>query len=157
MRPQPVVVELPGKGPVELRHLVLDYTGTLSLDGRLLPCVARRLRSLARSIRVIVMTADTFGRAGAELKGLPVELRIVANATEKAALVRKLGVRHLAAIGNGRNDVKMVRLAALGIAVVGREGAAGELLRVADVVVQDIHDALDLLTHPVRLKATLRD
>jgi hypothetical protein len=37
------------------------------------------------------------------------------------------------------------------------QSAAGDLLRVAKVAVRDINDALDLLLHPLRLKATLRD
>jgi len=30
-------------------------------------------------------------------------------------------------------------------------------IRVADIVARDIHDALDLITNPLRLRATLRD
>ena len=51
----------------------------------------------------------------------------------------------------------MVTLAALGIAVLGAEGTAGELIRVADIVAPDIIVALDLLADPLRLIATLRD
>jgi GTP-binding protein EngB required for normal cell division len=40
---------------------------------------------------------------------------------------------------------------------IGPEGASAELLLVADVVVRDVLDALDLITNPLRLKATLRD
>jgi soluble P-type ATPase len=35
--------------------------------------------------------------------------------------------------------------------------ATAELLLVADVIVHDVLDALDLITNPLRLKATLRD
>jgi soluble P-type ATPase len=68
-----------------------------------------------------------------------------------------LGSEKVIAIGNGRNDMPMMEIAGLAIAVIGPEGAAGEMLRIADAVVRDIHDALDLVTHPLRLKATLRD
>ena len=61
------------------------------------------------------------------------------------------------AVGNGRNDIPLMALAGLTIAVIGREGASVELLLAADVVVRDILDALDLITNPLRLKATLRD
>ena len=137
--------------------LVLDYTGTLSLDGVLLPGVAERLAVLAKSIRVTVLTADTFGKAREQLAALPVAVRIVATGTEKADLVRELGAAGVIAVGNGRNDVPMMTLAGLRLAVVGPEGAAGELLSLADVVVTDVRHALDLITHPLRLKATLRD
>ena len=51
----------------------------------------------------------------------------------------------------------MLREAALGIAVVGGEGAAAAALREADVVVTDVLAALDLLLNPRRLMATLRE
>jgi soluble P-type ATPase len=63
---------------------------------------------------------------------------------------------HVVAIGNGRNDRKMLDVAALGIAVCGAEGAAAETLQAGDIVVGRIVDALDLLLHPKRLMATLR-
>jgi hypothetical protein len=40
--------------------------------------------------------------------------------------------------------------------VVGVTSAAGPSIRVADVVVPGIRDALDLLLYPLRLVATLR-
>jgi soluble P-type ATPase len=59
-------------------------------------------------------------------------------------------------IGNGRNDRLMLEEAGLGIAVVQREGAAVPTVLAADVLAPDILAALDLLTHPLRLLATLR-
>jgi len=38
----PITLELPGKEAKSFTNLVLDYTGTLSLDGTLLPGVAQR-------------------------------------------------------------------------------------------------------------------
>lgn len=147
---------LPGKKPVRLSTLVCDFTGTLSLDGKLLPGVAVRLRRLARRVSVIVATADTFGTAKNALARLPIDVRMVQTGHDKVRLVDGLGADHVVAIGNGRNDIGMIRKVALGIAVVGPEGAAGVLLREADVVVHDIRCALDLLLRPLRLKATLR-
>ena len=152
-----VAVELPGRGRVVLGALLLDFTGTLSKDGALLPGVAKRIAALASRMRVVVLTADTCGTARAALAGLPVEVRLIATGADKAKFVKSLRHEEVAAIGNGRNDVEMLRLAALGVAVVGPEGAAGALVRVADVVVRDVRDAFDLLVHPLRLKATLRD
>jgi soluble P-type ATPase len=143
--------------PRSFSDLVLDYSGTVSLEGSLLPGVAERFRELARSVRITVLTADTFEKAESQLKGLPVEVRIVRTGQEKADFMRELEPEHAIAIGNGRNDVPMMALAGLSVAVIGPEGAAGELLRVADIVVADIHHALDLIINPLRLKATLRD
>jgi soluble P-type ATPase len=61
------------------------------------------------------------------------------------------------AIGNGRNDWLMLREAALGIAVIQREGAASKAIRSADIVMTDIHAAFELLLKSQRLIATLRN
>ena len=55
----------------------------------------------------------------------------------------------------GSTTPAMIEEAGLGICVVGKEGAAGEALRKADVVVTSILDALDFLLKPLRQKATL--
>lgn len=140
----------------QYRTLLLDFSGTLARDGVLIPGVAERIRALAERLRVVVLTADTFGRAHIELHDLPVEVRVVSSGEEKASFLRRCA-REVIAVGNGRNDVPMMRLADLSLAVVGPEGAAREVLSVADVVVRDVLEALDLLIHPLRLKATLRD
>ena len=152
-----VVIAVPGRPEIELTELALDYTGTLSRDGVLLAGVAERITALAARLRISVMTADTRGTARRELAGLPLTVELVRDGEAKAGLVRMLGPDRTAAIGNGRNDVAMVRLAALGIAVLGAEGTAVALLRDTDVVAPDILTALDLLADPLRLVATLRD
>jgi soluble P-type ATPase len=138
---------------------VLDFNGTLAVDGRLLSGVKPRLAQLARSLGIHIVTADTFGKARASLRGVDCALEILKGGGEdraKARYVRRLGTRAVACIGNGRNDRLMLRAAALGIATVQREGAALEALQAADVVVHDVCDALDLLLAPRRLVATLR-
>ena len=50
----------------------------------------------------------------------------------------------------------MVKEAVLGIVVIGREGAARETVANADVVVNEMVDALDLILKPLRHQATLR-
>jgi len=140
-----------------LTQLVVDFSGTLALDGTLLPGVAERLAEIAKRLRITVLTADTFGKAAEALHNLPMDVWILSTGKEKAQYVARLGADHVVAIGNGRNDMAMFTIAAIGIAVIGPEGAAGELVRVADVVVRDIRDALDLVMNPLRLKATLRD
>lgn len=147
-------LEIPGRRPLALRTLVLDMNGTIAAGGRLLPGVRGRVARLAASLEVVVLTADTFGTAARALSGLPVRLHPVATGKDKARWVG--GRRGVAAVGNGANDVAMLRAADLGIAVIGPEGAAGALLGAADVVVTRIEEALDLLLDPRRLAATLR-
>jgi soluble P-type ATPase len=67
-----------------------------------------------------------------------------------------LGIEVVAAVGNGTNDVPMLKVATLGIAVIGAEGTSGEAIRAATVVARDINVAIDMLLKPQRLIATLR-
>ena len=153
-------MSIPGGAALRLTHLLLDYNGTLAVDGELLPGVAERLTALAPQLDIRVLTADTFGSAAEKLAGLPCTLTILPpgnQAEAKRAALEKVGAGTTASIGNGRNDRLMLAAAALGIAVLQGEGAAPETLLAADVVATDICAALDLLRLPLRLVATLRD
>ncbi len=152
-------INLPGAQPLRLSHLILDYNGTLAADGSLLPGVAERLEILAKRLEIHILTADTFGSVRNQVAHLPVQLAVIPpgqQAQAKAAYLEKLGPADAAAIGNGRNDALMLKEAALGIAVIQTEGAATAALLAAEVATSGIVDALDLLLHPDRLKATLR-
>jgi len=154
-----IQIDVPGLRTLHLEHLVLDYNGTLAVDGELLPEVADTLTALARDLTIHVVTADTFGRAAQQLDRLPLRLTVLPAGEQdaaKQAYVRALGADRVAAIGNGRNDRLMLRDAALGVAVVLAEGAAVETLLAADVVSTDVVAALRLLLAPQRLVATLR-
>lgn len=154
-----LTIEIPGFGTLKLDHLVLDYNGTLARDGRLDPDAARLLPKLARDFRLHVVTADTFGTVAAELSGLPVELRILRSGdhtAEKAAFVHELGAQNCVAVGNGNNDRAMLESAALGIVILGEEGAATATVLASDLLLPSIARALELLLYPKRLIATLR-
>lgn len=154
-----LAIAIPGFGDLELEHLVLDYNGTLAIDGKLIPGVREALVALAEQVEIHVVTADTFGCAGNELAGMPVKLTIIPLASQadaKLAYVEKLGAQCVCAVGNGRNDRKMLAAAAVGIALVQLEGGAGEAFAAASVIAVDVNDALNLLRCPARLTATLR-
>jgi P-type E1-E2 ATPase len=151
--------KIPGWRALILEHLVLDLNGTVALDGDLLPGLADRLAGLSPQLVIHLATADTHGRAAEAAGELGMHLAWVRpgeEASQKQALVERLGVASVVAIGNGANDALMLGAAALGIAVLGREGLAVATLSAADLVVARIEDALDLLLHPQRLVATLR-
>ena len=153
-----LTVDIPGRGRLEVAHLVLDLNGTLAVGGIVPDAVVDRLRALSNDIGVHVVTADTFGTA-ARLHGQGIQIQVLPpgdHVEAKADIVRALGASHTIAIGNGSNDEAMVREAAVGIAIVGREGAAARTALAADIVATRIEDALDLLLTPARLIATLR-
>jgi soluble P-type ATPase len=152
-------ITIPGCGNLRLRHLVLDYNGTLARDGSLLDGVRERVDALVAHLQVHVLTADTFGGARSELGGVACQFAIIPPGDQTVAKLRyveQLEPESAVCIGNGRNDHLMLKEAALGIAVLQEEGVAAETLLAADVVAPDILAALDLLIHPLRLKATLR-
>lgn len=154
-----ISINIPGFKQLKLRHLVSDYNGTLALDGVLLPGVADALKVLSQHLRIHVITADTFGLAKHQLEGLPLELHITpveSQAETKLALVNSLGAELVVALGNGRNDRLMLQAAAVGIALIQREGGAAQTLASADLVCTSVQDALTMLTTPKRLTATLR-
>ena len=154
---QPITI--PGFGTLALEHLVLDYNGTLAVDGALLPGVNAALNRLARQLAVHVVTADTFGLAAAGLEGIDCRLQVLGPGRQdlaKREIVEQLGADRTVSIGNGRNDALMLAASVLGIAVILGEGAAAASVAAADIVCTDIVAALDLLAHPLRLTATLR-
>ncbi len=153
-----ITVDAPGWGSFPIRHLLLDLNGTLALDGVFIPGVEERILELSKKLDIHILTADTFGTAARICHGLPVTLHVIPERDQIQAKGKYLNGLPLktVAIGNGRNDMEMLADAALGIAVMGPEGTSTKALRAADVVVMSINDALDVLLHPERLKATLR-
>ncbi len=154
-----IQIDVPGYGTLKLKYLVLDHNGTLAVDGILEPGVKECLQRLSDDLRIYVVTADTFGKAGSQLEGTPCELTILPEGDQDKAklnFVNALGTEHTVCIGNGRNDRLMLQAACLGIAVVLEEGAAMATLTSADVVCTGIVPALNLLMNPLRLTATLR-
>ena len=150
---------IPGRGALKLEHLVLDVNGTLALDGKLIDGVERALAGLSDRLEIHLVTADTHGQQAVideQLGMQAVRLRSGDEVEQKAAFVRQLGAEKTAAIGQGANDAGMLRAAAIGIAVLSREGLSTATLNAADLVVPDILAALELFDKPLRMVASLR-
>ena len=154
-----IEIAIPGYRTLRFAHLVLDYNGTLAVDGEPLAGVMDALKNLAQSLEVHVVTAGTFGKVRSRLEGVPCRLSVLPvenQDTGKLDYVKALGAEKTVCMGNGRNDRLMLKEAALGVAVILEEGVAVETLNSADVVCTSILSALELLTNPLRLTATLR-
>jgi len=154
-----IEIVIPGFGILRLEYLVLDYNGTIAVDGQPVQGVKERLIALARHVEIHVLTADTFGGVEKKLSDIPCKIHILpveAQDKGKMEYVDRLGADRAVCIGNGRNDVIMLKKAALGIAVLQDEGAVASAVLSADIVVTDILFALDLITNHMRLTATLR-
>ena len=163
MKKTGITVEIPGFGKVQINAILSDYTGTLAFGGKLSPGVRDRLMRLAQLVDIHVLTADSFGTAEAELKGLPLVCRRLEGAGEdvqKQRYAAELKPGCLASFGNGNNDrlhLKIVKEAGgLAVAVDNGEGCALDAILNANLFVAGAVNALDLLLEPTRLRATLR-
>ena len=154
-----IPLDIPGRERLYIKNIVLDFNGTMALDGVLLPGVQERLNLLSNILDVYIITADTFGSvlaACSSIDGKVIILKDNLGSGEKLRFIESLGAQETAAIGNGSNDMLMLEGAAIGIAVIGPEGSSTRALMAADVAVNDIIAGLDLFLNPKRLLATLR-
>lgn len=149
-------VAIPGRGDLRLEHLLLDVNGTLTNRGELLEGVEARLGRIRDTLDIRLVSADTFGTLDAIAGRLRVGAIRAASGEDKVQVLDELGRERSVVIGNGENDALALAAAALGIAVLGPEGASAAALRTADAVCASIADALDLLLDPRAIAATLR-
>ena len=80
----------------------------------------------------------------------------IAAGVHKSELVKKLGQKYTAAIGNGFNDIEMFKNAELSVAVIEGEGTCSKLIINSDIVTRSIGEALNLFLIPNHIKADLR-
>ena len=154
-----IEIDIPGLKTLRLQHIVLDVNGTIAKDGQLIEGTKELLAELGSQLEIHLITADTHGRQeviNRELNLAAVRIPDSKQAEAKLEYVAKLGKDSVVAIGNGANDALMIEQAALGISIIGPEGAAGIAVQKADVVISDIRSALELILHSKRLIATLR-
>lgn len=152
-------INIPGDGTVNIEYVIMDFNGTIAVDGVLKEGVKARINKLAERYKIYVITSDTQGTAERELEGLPITLEIYNTLDAgkcKREAVDRLGGEVCACIGNGRNDLPMFQSAALSIAVLETEGLYTPLLREADLLVKTSEDAIDLLLDAKRLISGLR-
>ncbi|ETP73316.1 soluble P-type ATPase [Lachnospiraceae bacterium JC7] len=153
-----IQIDIPGRFTLCIEHLVLDYNGTVAEDGSLIDGVEERLMKLKELVSVHILTADTYGTVREQCKhlGVSIDTFEVGDAAGcKAEIVRSLNGNTMC-VGNGYNDAPMLDEANLSVCVLGKEGTFAGLLSHADIVTLSITDALDLLTHTDRIRATLR-
>lgn len=150
-----MTIDIPCWKALQLRYALFDFNGTLALDGTVLESTRQRLKAVSQSFEVIIATADTFGTVAAFASSLGIAYHVIQNAGDKELIVKGL-TGGVVAIGNGANDELMFSAADLAIGVLGPEGAAWSALSHADVIAPSIDWALELLTHPQRLIASLR-
>lgn len=158
-----IEVDLPCGAFYDLAHLVMDLNGTITVDGELIEGVYERLKAVSEVLNIHIITADTNQTVDAvreQLASIPDivfhSLKSGRGDIQKLEYIESIGREHTAAIGNGCNDALMLKEAALGLCIMGREGASVEALLASNAVFPHICDALDIFLKPSRLIATLR-
>ena len=155
-----VSIDIPGKGKMNIENLVLDFNGTIAYDGNIKNGIREKIQRVHEmGITVYILTADTYHQAAEQCKDMPITLEIfdVDNAAlSKREIVNNIDSKLTMTIGNGNNDVEMFEESILSVAVIGDEGCAVKAIFAADIITNNIDDAIDLLLNPHRIKATLR-
>ena len=149
-------IDIPQRGAIELQHAVFDVNGTLAVDGIPIPGVVDRLHMLAEKLTLYALTAGTHGNIPELEHAFGFPLHKIVTGEEKVRFVEQLGPAGVIAFGNGRNDVAMLRVATIGVAILAGEGVAIDALQAADVLALGPVEAIDLVLKPKRLIATLR-
>jgi soluble P-type ATPase len=152
-------VNVPGFKHLQLEHLVMDYNGTLAVDGTLKDGVSEALHEVSQKMTLHIITADTFGQVRATFANEPYIVTVLQQedqAVGKLKYIEELGTNRCVCMGNGRNDRYMLEQAALGIAVMLEEGTAKETILAADILMPGILPAFQLLANPLRMTASLR-
>lgn len=153
-----LIIRRPNQQPLEIDFMLIDFEGTLAQDRRVHPKAKDKLNLLSKRTQIYIFTKGDREVIEGVLKRVKAEicyLKEGESSRAKVDLLHQLGAMRTIAIGNGCDDALMVEEAGLGICVVGKEGASGETMKKADVVVTDILDALDFLLKPLRHQATL--
>jgi len=153
-------IHIPGWGDLNIENIVFDFNGTIATDGKIPIEVKEKINLLSNEGNVFVLTADTQETTQEEVKEMNINLITVeydSSGKGKFEFIKNFNLENTVAIGNGNNDLLILKEAALGIAVIGDEGLSASAMKNADIIVKDVSEAIDLFLKPKRLIATLRE
>lgn len=152
-----MIYNVPGEGSIELKTIILDLNGTLSVKGKIPEGVKERLQKLTElGFEVVLFTGDQRGTADELTKDLGISFLKTKDTQEKENAAKEFDASKTVAIGNARIDIGTFRNARLKIATLQAEGIHTGILSEVDVVVPSINDAFDFLIDPDIFSATMR-
>ncbi|MGQ9508563.1 MAG: HAD family hydrolase [Thermodesulfobacteriota bacterium] len=153
-----ILIERPGQDSLEMDYLLIDFEGTLSMDRRIHPKAKDRINLLSKRLKIYIFAKGERERVQEVLKRVKAEVIFLNEgeaSNQKLGFLRNLGGLRTVVMGNGIDDLLMMKEAGLSIAILGKEGTSGALIQNAHLLFIDIIDALDFLLKPLRQKATL--
>ena len=148
---------IPNSKAIELKTLILDLNGTLTIRGKLVNGVAQKLNLIKkRGLKAVLFSGDTRGNGKKIAHKLGIEMVKTSTGKEKRLAALRLNPKTCVAIGNGLIDTLLFQTVKLSIATLQGEGVHTKTFAEADIIVPSIIDALDLLINEESLIATLR-
>lgn len=149
--------QIPNRGEIEIKTIILDLNGTLSVAGVVPDGIRERLALLkTKGFTVLFFTANTRNDADVLAANLGIGWKLAKNAEHKRELAITLDPDTCVSIGNGLIDLELMKIVKLRIVTLQAEGAHVQTVLNSDIIVPSIHDALDLFLDEQRLIATLR-
>ena len=153
-----ISIQRPGMESLDIHFVLIDFEGTLAMDGRVHPKAKDKVNLLSKRATITILTKSNREKVEETLKKMKVEILYVTeedSSQQKLNVLQRLGPHQTAVIGNGLDDVRIMEQAGLGLCVIGKEGSSAEAMVKADLVVTNVLDALDFLLKPLRQRATL--
>jgi len=154
-----LLIVIPGREDINVKHVILDFNGTIAVDGKLIDGVATKINQLSQIVNFTVVTADTYGTVKSELSGVNCKLVNLGQTDEfkdKLEVLTSLGKDNTLCVGNGFNDRIVLKESILGISVLQDEGLSVEALMASDMVCKSIDDVFCCIENPQRIAASLR-
>jgi soluble P-type ATPase len=148
---------IPGQDDLNVKTIILDLNGTLSVGGIIVEGVKERLVKLKElGFKIVFFTGNSRNDANAIAGELGIEWKIAKTAEKKRELALGMNPETCASIGNGLIDLELMKVVKLSIVTLQAEGVHTQTLLNSDIVVPSIIDALNLFLDEQRLIATLR-
>jgi soluble P-type ATPase len=153
-----ISIQRPGMESLDIHFVLIDFEGTLAMDGRVHPKAKDKVNLLSKRVTITILTKSNREKVEETLRKMRAEILYVTegdSSQQKLNALQRLGAHQTAVIGNGLDDVRILEQAGLGMCVIGKEGASAEAMAKADLVVTHVLDALDFLLKPLRQRAIL--
>lgn len=151
---------IPNFGTCIIYNIFLDLNGTINYYGKRPEGIKPVIEELKKFFNIYIVSANTRGDLDSIANELGVDYLVMpkleSEQDSKLDVLNKLDPSSTIAIGNGNNDVKALKSAKIGIAVIGKEGASINAINAADLVVTDILDAFRIILDEQAMIASLR-
>ncbi len=149
--------DVPEVGLIEIKTIILDLNGTLSINGNISDLTKEKIKLLTKAgVKIVLFTGDQRGTAESLCNEIGIEFHKAKSSKEKGDLASKFNHETTAAIGNARIDIGTFENAKISVATLQDEGIHTGIIDHVDVIVPSIESALDLFLNEDTFCATMR-